>query len=64
MDIDTLVALRTTHELYCQLTAQKLTLRFDRGAALVRVPPFRLQYRGSQERRRLPPKGNPRQPAQ
>src|ERR1700736_2419883 len=30
MDTDTLAALRTTHQLYCQLTGQKLTLRFDR----------------------------------
>jgi hypothetical protein len=30
MDPNTLAALRTTHELYCQLTGQKLTLRFDR----------------------------------
>jgi hypothetical protein len=30
MDINTLAALRATHELYCQLTGQKLTLRFDR----------------------------------
>ena len=30
MDTDTLAALRTIHELYCQLTGQKLTLRFDR----------------------------------
>ena len=29
MDTDTLAA-RTTHQLYCQLTGQKLTLRFDR----------------------------------
>src|SRR6202166_3890372 len=29
MDTDTLAA-RTTHELYCQLTGQKLSLRFDR----------------------------------
>jgi hypothetical protein len=30
MDTNTLAALRDTHELYCQLTGQKLTLRFDR----------------------------------
>ena len=30
MDTNTLAALRATHELYCQLTGQKLTLRFDR----------------------------------
>jgi hypothetical protein len=30
MDTDTLAAIRAVHELYCQLTAQKLTLRFDR----------------------------------
>jgi hypothetical protein len=30
MDNNTLAALRATHELYCQLTGQKLTLRFDR----------------------------------
>src|SRR5260370_34875383 len=30
MDTNTLAALRATHELYCQLTAQKLSLRFDR----------------------------------
>jgi hypothetical protein len=30
MDKNTLAALRTTHELYCQLTGQKLSLRFDR----------------------------------
>ena len=30
MDTDTLAALRATHELYCQLTGQKLSLRFDR----------------------------------
>ena len=30
MDPNTLATLRTTHQLYCQLTAQKLTLRFDR----------------------------------
>jgi hypothetical protein len=30
MDTNTLAALRTTHELYCQLTGQKLSLRFDR----------------------------------
>jgi hypothetical protein len=30
MDTNTLAALRVTHELYCQLTGQKLTLRFDR----------------------------------
>lgn len=30
MDSDTLAALRATHELYCQLTGQKLSLRFDR----------------------------------
>jgi hypothetical protein len=30
MDINTLTALRAAHELYCQLTGQKLTLRFDR----------------------------------
>jgi hypothetical protein len=30
MDTDTLAVLRATHELYCQLTGQKLSLRFDR----------------------------------
>ncbi len=30
MDTNTLAAIRATHELYCQLTGQKLTLRFDR----------------------------------
>ena len=30
MDTDTLAALRATHELYCQLTGQKLSLGFDR----------------------------------
>jgi hypothetical protein len=30
MDPNTLAALRATHELYCQLTSQKLSLRFDR----------------------------------
>ena len=30
MDINTLATLRATHELYCQLTGQKLSLRFDR----------------------------------
>jgi hypothetical protein len=30
MDTNTLAALRATHELYCQLTGQRLTLRFDR----------------------------------
>jgi hypothetical protein len=30
MDTNTLAAIRALHELYCQLTAQKLTLRFDR----------------------------------
>ncbi len=30
MDTNTLVAIRATHELYCQLTGQKLTLGFDR----------------------------------
>src|SRR6516225_2711034 len=30
MDTNTLAALRAAHELYCRLTAQKLTLRFDR----------------------------------
>jgi hypothetical protein len=30
MDPDTLAVLRVTHELYCQLTGQKLSLRFDR----------------------------------
>jgi hypothetical protein len=30
MDTNTLAALRATHQLYCQLTGQKLTLRFDR----------------------------------
>ena len=30
MDTNTLATLRAIHELYCQLTAQKLTLRFDR----------------------------------
>ena len=30
MDTNTFVALRATHELYCQLTAQQLSLRFDR----------------------------------
>ena len=30
MDTNTLAALRATHELYCQLTGQKLSLRFDR----------------------------------
>ena len=30
MDTNTLAALRATHQLYCQLTGQNLTLRFDR----------------------------------
>src|ERR1700681_2926017 len=30
MDLNTPAALRATHELYCQLTGQKLSLRFDR----------------------------------
>ena len=30
MDTNTLAILRATHELYCQLTGQKLSLRFDR----------------------------------
>jgi hypothetical protein len=30
MDTNTPSALRATHELYCQLTGQKLSLRFDR----------------------------------
>jgi hypothetical protein len=30
MDTNTLALLRATHELYCQLTGQKLSLRFDR----------------------------------
>jgi hypothetical protein len=30
MDTNILAALRATHELYCQLTGQKLSLRFDR----------------------------------
>ena len=30
MDNNTLSALRAAHELYCQLTGQKLSLRFDR----------------------------------
>jgi len=30
MDTNTLAALRATHELFCHLTGQKLTLRFDR----------------------------------
>ena len=30
MDTNTLASLRATHELYCQLTGQKLSLRFDR----------------------------------
>lgn len=30
MDTNTLAVLRATHELYCQLTGQKLSLRFDR----------------------------------
>jgi hypothetical protein len=30
MDTNTLATLRTTHQLYCQLTGQKLSLRFDR----------------------------------
>jgi len=30
MDTKTLAAIRATHELYCQLTGQKLTLGFDR----------------------------------
>src|ERR1700737_2862356 len=30
MDNNTLAALRAAHELYCQLTGQKLSLRFDR----------------------------------
>src|SRR5260370_19401370 len=30
MHTNTLAALRATHQLYCQLTGQKLTLRFDR----------------------------------
>ena len=30
MDTNTLAALRATHELYCRLTGQELTLRFDR----------------------------------
>jgi hypothetical protein len=30
MDTNTAATLRATHQLYCQLTGQKLTLRFDR----------------------------------
>jgi hypothetical protein len=30
MDTNTLAAIQASHQLYCQLTAQKLTLRFDR----------------------------------
>ena len=30
MDTNTLATIRATHELYCQLTGQKLTLGFDR----------------------------------
>jgi hypothetical protein len=30
MDTNTPALIRATHELYCQLTAQKLTLRFER----------------------------------
>lgn len=30
MDTNTLAAIRAAHELYCRLTAQKLSLRFDR----------------------------------
>ena len=30
MDTNALAALRATHELYCQLTGQQLSLRFDR----------------------------------
>jgi hypothetical protein len=30
MDTNTPAAIRATHELYCQLTGQKLTMRFDR----------------------------------
>ena len=30
MDLNTPAALQATHELYCQLTGQKLSLRFDR----------------------------------
>jgi len=30
MDTNTLATLRAAHELYCQLTGQKLSLRFDR----------------------------------
>jgi len=30
LDTNTLATLRATHELYCQLTGQKLSLRFDR----------------------------------
>jgi hypothetical protein len=30
MDTNTLATLRATHELYCQLTGQKLSSRFDR----------------------------------
>jgi hypothetical protein len=30
MDTNTLAVLRATHELYCQLTGQQLSLRFDR----------------------------------
>ena len=30
MDPNNLTAIRAVHELYCQLTGQKLTLRFDR----------------------------------
>jgi hypothetical protein len=30
MDTNTLAALRATHKLYCQLTGQRLSLRFDR----------------------------------
>ena len=30
MDTNTLATLQTTHQLYCQLTGQKLSLRFDR----------------------------------
>jgi hypothetical protein len=30
MDTNTLATLRANHQLYCQLTGQKLSLRFDR----------------------------------
>src|SRR5262245_46268168 len=48
MDTNTLAILRAAHELYCHLTGQKLTLRFDRERLWYEFLPCRLQRRRSQ----------------